>query len=91
MSVFVLMVQLTGFYLIYNTSARAVLRKDPFSVWLQRWRKTSLVTGFVLLIISFVVSITGQGVGTGALTGCIMLMTIASLIIIITPLTLNEN
>jgi len=87
MIVLAILVQLVGFYALYNTSQRAELRKDKISSWLQRHRTFSTIAGLSFLASSFLFLIAVQGLGAAILNGCVLLMTIGSLIIILSPLT----
>ena len=85
------LVLIAGFYALYNTSHKAVLQKDRVSVWLQRNRNWSKVIGIFCLLLSFALLVTEQGIGAGILTGCILLMTVGSLIIILSPLISHKH
>ena len=80
-----------GFYALYNTSEKAVLQKNRVSVWLQHNRNISKIIGILFLLVSFALLIAEQGIGAGILTGCILLMTVACLIIILSPLTMHKH
>ncbi len=80
-----------GFYALYNTSQKATLQKDIVSVWLQRNRNLSRAGGILCLLIAFVLFVLEQGIGAGILSGCILLMTVACLIIIICPLITQKH
>lgn len=82
---------IAGFYALYNTSKKAVLQKDRVSVWLQANRGVSKSLGIFCLLISFVLLVIEQGIGTGILTGFILLMTVGSLIIILSPLISHKH
>ena len=91
MTILATTIQLLGFYMLYNTSARAELRRDAFSLWLQQNRIVSKVTGLVLLIGSFILLTLAQGLGSGVLYGTVLLMTLASLVVLFVPLKSKEH
>jgi hypothetical protein len=82
---------IAGFYALYNTSEKAVLQKDIVSVWLQRNRSVSKIIGILSLLVAFVLLAFEQGIGSGILTGFILLMTVACLIIILSPLISHKH
>lgn len=45
---------IAGFYALYNTSKKAMLQKDTVSVWLQRNRIFSKISGIGGILIAFV-------------------------------------
>ena len=91
MTILAIIIQLLAFYMLYNTSARAELRTDAFSLWLQQNRIVSKITGLVLLIGSFILLTLAQGLGSGILYGTVLLMTLASLIVLFAPLKSKEH
>jgi hypothetical protein len=85
------LVLIAGFYALYNTSNKAVLQKDRVSVWLQYNHGLAKVLGIFFLLASFALLVAEQGIGAGVLTGYILLMTVGSLIIILSPLISNKH
>lgn len=84
-------IQACSFYCWYNTSKRAVLLQDAISGWLQRHAYASATIGWLLLGLSFILLVNGQGFATGIFTAFLSLMTLGSLIILIVPLTTKDN
>jgi hypothetical protein len=80
-----------GFYALYNTSVKALLPGDTVSVWLQRNRNLSRAGGILCLLFAFVLFVLEQGVGAGILSGCILLMVVACLIVILCPLITQKH
>lgn len=91
MTLLALVIQTLSFYMVYNTSRRAVLRRDAFSVWLQRHTLLATIAGLLLLGISFIVFVIAQGFGAGIFIGALSLMTIGSLIVMLVPLKTNRR
>jgi hypothetical protein len=85
------LILVAGFYALYNTSEKALLRKDRISIWLQRNRSLSKVVGIFCLLTSFALFAMEQGMGAGILTGFILLMTVGSMIIIVFPLIPHKH
>lgn len=79
-------VQLLGFYILYNTSLRADLQTRVLRKWAQRYRTAARLAGATLIIISFLLFATAFSVATGLVTGTLVLMTVATLVIILYPL-----
>ena len=81
---------LAGFYLLYNTSARAHLRQDQVSLWLQRHTILSRTLGVLMLAGSLATFVMCCGFGSGLLFGFITLMTAGSLVTLLSPLTIRK-
>jgi len=81
---------LAGFYLLYNTSARADLRQDKASLWFQGRPVLAKALGSMLLVISFILLIISYGLGAGILFGFVILMTTGSLVTLLSPLTTHK-
>jgi hypothetical protein len=90
MTLFALILQILAFYLLYNTSKRAQLRSDAFSLWLQGHASFSKTAGFLLLVIAFALFIAAEGLAVGMFIGFLALMTVGSLIILFAPLKLRN-
>ena len=86
MLVFIFCIQLTGFYLLYSTSARAVFVKRKMNTWLYTHRRFSKVTGSLMLLTSFVLFLLELGTSVGSLFALISLMTISGFTIVLLPL-----
>lgn len=84
------MASLVGFYVCYNASARAALRKDKASVWLQDRPVLARISGSLLLVTSVILLIIHYGLGAGILFGFVTAMTTASLVTLLSPLTLRK-
>lgn len=78
---------LIGFYMLYSGSKRAklVLQYD-FQKWLTENPKIGKFAGLVLLFISLITSVLSLGIGSGIFSFLVILMTMASLIVLISPL-----
>jgi len=90
MALIVLMVQISSFYMLYNTSKRAVLRSDKLSLWLQRHEIFSTLIGLMLLSVSFILFIVDLGFAAGLFAGFLSLMITASLTVVMAPLYLKK-
>ena len=86
MTLIAILASLAGFYLLYNTSARADVRKDKVSLWFQRQPLLSKIIGLTILLISFIAFVIANGFGVGLLFGFVALMTSGSLIVLLSPL-----
>lgn len=86
-----LMIQVLSFYLLYNTSKRAVLRTDKLSIWLQQHLILSTVAGLLLLIGSFILFVIDHGFAVGLFAGFLSLMITASLTVVLAPLYLKNQ
>jgi Mg/Co/Ni transporter MgtE len=75
-----------GFYAFYNTSKRAKLNSTKVDRWLQNHTLISAIIGFVSLVYSFGMLINYFGIAAGIFIGFIVLMTIGSLVIVLSPL-----
>lgn len=91
MTVLAVLIQALAFYCMYNTSQRAQLRKDRWSAWLHSHSRVSNIAGLLLLILSFLLMITGLGFGAGVLATFLSFMTLGSLIILSVPLTTKDT
>lgn len=76
-----------GFYTLYNTSKKASLYTTfKMEKWFHRNENSGKIIGVLLLLIPFIILIPYRGLGSGILIWFILLMTIGSLTIIITPI-----
>ena len=85
-----LIILTVSFYMLYNTSKRAELTRDIFSIWFQNHKLFTRLAGLILLVVSFWMLIAIEGVGVGIFTGFLALMTALSLIILLIPLTTKK-
>ncbi len=85
------LLQLIGFYCLYNASERALLRKDTLSVWLHRHTLFSRLSGAALLLVSVVISVIVMGFATGIFTAFISVMMFGSLVVLLIPITIKNN
>lgn len=90
MALIVLMVQFSSFYMLYNTSKRAVLRSDKFSLWLQQHGIFSTLIGIMLLAVSIILFMVDLGFASGFFAGFLSLMITASLTVVLAPLYLKK-
>jgi hypothetical protein len=73
--------------MLYQTSKKAVLQRDGYlGYWAGQHGKASQYIGVGLLVISFVAMGFLHGLGAGILTQFIVLMTVGSLIVCVSPL-----
>lgn len=91
MTILAVLIQTLAFYCMYNTSQRAQLRKDRWSVWLHSHSRVSIIAGLLLLVLSFLLMVTGLGFGAGVLAAFLSFMTLGSLIIVSVPLTTKNS
>lgn len=78
-----------GFYVLYSTSKRADLTyRYRVQNKIQKHHATSKKIGALLLLLSLAISLATLGLGTGFFVFLIALMTLASLVVLITPLRL---
>lgn len=75
-----------GFYAFYSTSKRAKLNNTKVDIWLQNSPKVANAIGWGCIIGGFYVLIHHLGIGAGIFTAIIILMTVGSLIIVVSPL-----
>lgn len=76
-----------GFFMVYNTSKRAPLGNGKlFESRIQDAPGLYKKLGVMILLISLLWAVQLFGVGAGLFVGCILWMTIASLVILIAPL-----
>ncbi len=87
MTSLIILSNLLGFYCFYFSSARiGAKRSTKVEHYIGDHRSTSLAVGIVSMIISLVFSVRVYGEGAGTLLFFVLLSTIASLVILITPL-----
>ena len=78
-----------AFYLLYGTSKKmAAMGNLGVETWLGEHANASKYSGLVLLIISLALSCFYWGLGPGVFSFFIILMTLASLVILLAPLQL---
>lgn len=76
-----------GFFLLYNTSEKAVLgRFSLLEKWAQDHPRPGKYGGLLLCAIAMAASITYFGTGAGIFSFFVILMTVASLVILLAPL-----
>ena len=76
-----------GFYMFYNTSQRAKLnRTNGLEIWVQDHHQPAKYTGGFLFLVALILCILHVGVGSGIFSFLVMLMTVGSLIILLSPL-----
>ena len=78
---------LIGFYMLYSTSKRAklILQYD-FQKWITENQKSGKIIGLSLIIVSLLISILSLGFGSGIFSFLVILMTMGSLVVLISPL-----
>jgi hypothetical protein len=77
---------LLGFYLLYATSERAEVPSSIIKTWARRQRLLFKCSGLLLIIISVVAFVQYYGLGAGFFFAFVMLMTVASLIVLLVPI-----
>lgn len=78
-----------AFYLLYGTSKKTVSAGNlDFERWTGANKKASQYASLALMILSLGLSCFYWGIGSGTFTYFILLMTIASLVILLAPLRL---
>ncbi|WP_335966661.1 hypothetical protein [Galbibacter sp. PAP.153] len=75
-----------GFYALYSSSKRAVLNQSKFDLWLQEKYSPLKATGLLLITIALGVAILHKGFASGIFYWFIILMTLGSLIVLVSPL-----
>lgn len=76
-----------GFYALYNTSKKAQLYTIfKIEKWFQKNERKGKIIGLGLLLIPIIILTLYRGLGAGILIWFILLMTIGSLTIIISPI-----
>ncbi len=87
MATLISIITFSGFYLLYTASQKMVAVDNlGFEKWIGRHINFSKYSGLALLIVSLGLSCFHWGTGSGTFTFLIMLMTIASLIVLLAPL-----
>ncbi|PKD18656.1 hypothetical protein APR41_17830 [Salegentibacter salinarum] len=83
----VITITFLGFFILYNTSEKAVLTQSLFlEKWVQNNHLPSKFLGYTLLLIAFIISIPLFGIGAGISLYLTILMTVASVVILLAPL-----
>lgn len=83
----VIIILTLAFYLFYNTSERSVKNHVlGFEEWVQEKKGLAKITGLCMFTIAYLILSHFFGLGTGSLLFFIILMTLGSMIIVLTPL-----
>ena len=81
-----------GFYCCYSTSKRAVLPKtNPLVIWASSHAETSTYLGLFLQAVGLILCMRTLGIGSGIFSFLVILMSVASIIILIGPLLLTNT
>lgn len=89
MASIILFLVFIAFYVLCNTSKKAVLNPNfGFEGWLSKQHKMGKLLGLFILVISCLLSAIYFGMGTGVLYFFIVLMTLGSLIVLLNPIKL---
>lgn len=91
MTILLFLLVFLGFYSLYSTSKRAKLNNTKIDLWLQDHTKISKLSGALFLIAAFGLSVILYGIGAGIFVALILLMTIGSLIVALSPLLLKKQ
>ncbi|WP_417444691.1 DUF3325 family protein [Joostella sp.] len=75
-----------GFYCLYSGSKKATLNTSVIDNWFQKENENLKFVGPILLIAALVISVLEKGFASGIFLWFIILMTIGSLIVILSPL-----
>lgn len=90
MNTLLLLLTLCGFYLLINTSKKAVLRKGKVEKWIQRNPTKAKVFGLLCVLFTLVIAVFLKGITGGIAFSVLYISLSASLIIILNPLkTIN--
>ena len=77
----------TGFYFLYGTSKRAELdSRQPFRKWIRKHENPAKLIGSALLLLSMMACIFSLGQASGFFSFLVILMTLASFQVLISPL-----
>jgi hypothetical protein len=83
----VITVTFIGFFILYNTSKKAVLTQTLLlEKYVQNNHLPGKFLGYTLLLIALIISIPLFGVGAGIFLYLTILMTVASIVILLAPL-----
>ncbi|WP_257669906.1 hypothetical protein [Parapedobacter tibetensis] len=78
-----------GFFLLYHTSQKAVLSSSlKIAAWIHTYPKSGKRMGLSLLAAAILLCLVYLGIGAGLFSFFVILMTMGSLIVILTPLRL---
>ncbi|WP_236977301.1 hypothetical protein [Membranihabitans maritimus] len=84
---FTICITFLGFFVLYNTSKRAKLSSQlQLETWVQRHAQLSKKIGSGMLITGLVSGVLAFGFASGIFSYLVILMTIASLIVLVAPL-----
>ncbi|WP_146746557.1 hypothetical protein [Sinomicrobium soli] len=87
MTTLIVVITFLGFYAFYNTSRRAVLSKSlRIEKWLQVHTAESKIAGSCMLFAGLSLSVLYYGTGAGIFAFFVILMTLGSLVVIVSPL-----
>ncbi|RZJ73371.1 hypothetical protein [Flavobacterium sp.] len=76
-----------GFLAGYNTSAKAILTGDSkLELWFRSNSANAKTGGLLLLVASLMLVIMQKGIGAGSFMFFVILMTVASLVVLLSPL-----
>ena len=84
-------IHLAGFYILYNTSARAVLVKRKWNNWISQYRSFSKILGSLLLLTSVLLFMLELGFGVGFFFALLSFMTIGGFSIVLFPLQKSKT
>lgn len=84
-------IHLVGFYILYNTSARAVFVKRKLTRWLCKHRSYSKIAGSLLLLTSVVLFMLELGIGVGFFFALLCFMVLSGYTIILLPLQKSKT
>jgi hypothetical protein len=83
----IVVLSLLGFYLLYNTSKKVQLSRTLFiERWAQDNSTAAKYSGLLLFIVGLVISMLSFGIGSGVFLFFVILMTVASLVVLLAPL-----
>jgi len=86
MPIFAFFILVLGFFLLYNTSKRAVLQKNSMTLYIQKYSTFSKSVGLLLSLFSICWFVYEFGLGIGLFYAFVLFMTLGSLLVILLPL-----
>lgn len=81
-----LVLQVAGFYVLYNSSVRMTTRRSKPGLWLLRHRKTANIAGWLMLLGSVMILAIYFSLATSVVVALTSVMTVFSVLIIGVPL-----
>lgn len=86
MSVLAFFMLFLGFYILYNTSKKAVLQKNRLVFYIHKYDPFSKAIGLFSLLVSFYLFTLQFGIGAGIFIAIVLLMVVSSFVVSLFPL-----